>query len=68
MNESNNIVKKDRFDNHKKVENLFEYNTNYNQNSIFHISTEETNNKNVNIEENFDWDWIFDKGWLRTKK
>jgi len=68
MNESNHIVKKDRFDTHKKEENLFEGSAINHQNSIVYNTTEEINNENVSIEENFDWDWIFDKGWLRTKK
>ncbi|MFX1497373.1 MAG: hypothetical protein ACFFBH_07595 [Promethearchaeota archaeon] len=42
---------------------------------IQNLDKEEENNEHFNetelkisSEENFDWDWIFDKGWLRIKK
>ncbi|MFW9771427.1 MAG: hypothetical protein ACFFFB_06880 [Candidatus Heimdallarchaeota archaeon] len=27
-----------------------------------------TSKVEISSEDNFDWDWIFDKGWLRIKK
>ena len=26
------------------------------------------NEKTLELDEKFDWDWIFDREWLRTKK
>jgi hypothetical protein len=38
-------------------------------NSTFNLnlSSQRENIENIS-EESFDWDWIFDKGWLRIKK
>ena len=40
---------------------------NANDNEIEH-PTQEKKDTIINLNENFDWDFIFDREWLRTKK
>jgi hypothetical protein len=35
---------------------------------ILHKEMDHTEEIEKNLNENFDWDWIFDREWLRTKK